>query len=73
MLHGGAPTHCGTRRRTLSLRFFGDDAVYALRPGMGGKRRVVEDPEASVFARAAGALSPGDPLRHPGFPKLRPS
>ena len=73
VLHGGAATHRGARRRTLSLRFFGDDAVYALRPGMSGKRRPVDDPEASVFARAAAALSPGDPLRHPGFPKLRPS
>ena len=73
MLHGGAATHRGTRRRTLSLRFFGDDVVYAARPGMSGKRRAVDDPEASVFARAAAALSPGDPLRHPGFPKLRPS
>jgi ectoine hydroxylase-related dioxygenase (phytanoyl-CoA dioxygenase family) len=73
VLHGGAATHRGTRRRTLSLRFFGPDAVYASRPGMRGKRRPVDDPEASVFARAAAALSPGDPLRHPGFPKLRPA
>ncbi len=73
VLHGGAATHRGTRRRTLSLRFFGPDAVYASRPGMSGKRRPVDDPEASVFARAAAALSPGDPLRHPGFPKLRPA
>jgi ectoine hydroxylase-related dioxygenase (phytanoyl-CoA dioxygenase family) len=73
VLHGGAATHGGTRRRTLSLRFFGVDARYALRPGMSGKRRQVDDPEASVFARAAAALSPGDPLRHPGFPKLRPA
>ena len=73
VLHGGAATHRGTRRRTLSLRFFGVDARYALRPGMSGKRRQVDDPEASVFARAAAALSPGDPLRHPGFPKLRPA
>ncbi len=73
MLHGGAPTHRGTRRRTLSLRFFGEDVVYASRPGMSGRRRPVDDPEASVFARVAASLSPGDPLRHPGFPKLRPS
>ena len=73
VLHGGAATHRGTRRRTLSLRFFGVDARYALRPGMSGKQRQVDDPEASVFARAAAALSPGDPLRHPGFPKLRPA
>ena len=73
VLHGGAATHPGGRRRTLSLRFFGPDAVYALRPGMKGRARPVDDPEASVFARAAAALSPGDPLRFPGFPQLRPA
>ena len=39
MLHGGGatdPTH--PERRTLSLRFFGDDAVYAKRPGPAGPR-----------------------------------
>jgi ectoine hydroxylase-related dioxygenase (phytanoyl-CoA dioxygenase family) len=72
VLHGGAPTHHGTRRRTLSLRFFGDDAVYALRPGMSAAKRPEDDPEGNVFRRAAAALTPGDPLRHPGFPKVRP-
>jgi ectoine hydroxylase-related dioxygenase (phytanoyl-CoA dioxygenase family) len=72
MLHGGAPTHRGERRRTLSLRFFGADATYALRPGSAGRRRIVDDPEASVFAHLPATLSPGDPLRHPLFPKLRP-
>ncbi len=33
MLHGGGPTRPGQRRSTLSLRFFGRDAVYAERPG----------------------------------------
>jgi ectoine hydroxylase-related dioxygenase (phytanoyl-CoA dioxygenase family) len=72
VLHGGAPTHRGTRRRTLSLRFFGNDAVYALRPGMNPNRRPSDDPEGNVFRRAASALSPGDPFRHPAFPKVRP-
>src|SRR5260370_17178352 len=31
MLHGGAPTLPSQRRRTLSLRFFGDDAIHAPR------------------------------------------
>src|SRR4051794_31174069 len=35
MLHGGAPTRAGAKRRTLSLRFFGRDAVYVERPGGG--------------------------------------
>ncbi len=28
MLHGGAPTHPGQRRRTLTLRFFGQNSHY---------------------------------------------
>jgi ectoine hydroxylase-related dioxygenase (phytanoyl-CoA dioxygenase family) len=32
MLHGGAPTHEGGRRRSISLRFFGDHAFCAERP-----------------------------------------
>ena len=69
MLHGGAPTHPGRRRRTLSLRFFGDDAVFASRPGSftdtGGEPR-------NAFDDMRRRLRPGDPFRHPGFPKLRP-
>lgn len=74
MLHGGAPTHTGRRRRTLSLRFFGDDAVYTPRLALSGDRARsrADDPEASVFTRLPAALKPGAPLRHPGFPKIRP-
>jgi len=76
MLHGGAPTHPGLRRRTLSLRFFGDDAVYTPRPiGEMAKRPVPSEPDdtnVSVFAKLPASLSPGDPFRHPAFPKLRP-
>ncbi len=60
MLHGGAPTHPGTRRRTLTLRFFGRDAVYAVRPGLGVAPRVPGLHE----------LNPGDPFRNPAFPDL---
>lgn len=63
VLHGGAPTEDGMRRRTLSLRFFGDDAVYATRP----------DPApAPIVAGLHDALSAGEAFRHPAFPKLRP-
>jgi ectoine hydroxylase-related dioxygenase (phytanoyl-CoA dioxygenase family) len=77
VLHGGAPTHPGTRRRTLSLRFFGDDVVYRPRPtgGESAARRTRDDPgddPRSVFARLPETLAPGDPLRHPDFPRLRP-
>jgi ectoine hydroxylase-related dioxygenase (phytanoyl-CoA dioxygenase family) len=34
VLHGGGATGPSGRRRTLSLRFFGEDAVVAWRPGM---------------------------------------
>ena len=60
MLHGGAPTHPGQRRRTLSLRYFGADAVYDPRPGPAGPR--VE----GIHAR----LKAGDPFRDPSFLKL---
>jgi ectoine hydroxylase-related dioxygenase (phytanoyl-CoA dioxygenase family) len=61
MLHGGAPTHPGRRRSTLSLRFFGRDAVYAQRPG------------GRVGPRVEGLhdrLSPGSPFRDDAFPEL---
>jgi ectoine hydroxylase-related dioxygenase (phytanoyl-CoA dioxygenase family) len=63
MLHGGAGTRAGARRRTLSLRFFGGDAVYVERPG-GGVAPMVEGLRES--------LQPGAPFRHPAFPKLAP-
>jgi ectoine hydroxylase-related dioxygenase (phytanoyl-CoA dioxygenase family) len=37
MLHGGAPTRPGQRRRTLTLRHFGPDARYEARPGPRGR------------------------------------
>jgi ectoine hydroxylase-related dioxygenase (phytanoyl-CoA dioxygenase family) len=59
-LHGGAPTHAGLRRRTLTLRFFGTNAVYDERPGPTGPR---------VEGFHAGKKS-GDPFRDPSFLKL---
>jgi len=61
MLHGGAATHGGTRRRTLSLRFFGEDAVYDRREGHAGPR----------IAGFHERMTPGDPFRDPSFLKLR--
>jgi ectoine hydroxylase-related dioxygenase (phytanoyl-CoA dioxygenase family) len=57
LLHGGAPTHPGLRRRTLTLRFFGADAVYDERPGPAG-------PRVEGFHRG---MKTGDPFRHPSF------
>src|SRR6266851_1866279 len=76
MLHGGAPTHPGTSRRTLSLRFFGEDAVFAQRPGGKGPKVGENGPRVGETNSPIGDLyataSPGDPFRHPAFPKVRP-
>ena len=61
MLHGGAPTHAGVRRRTLTLRFFGRDAVYVSRPGNG---------VAPMVEGLHERLLPGAPFRHEAFPEL---
>jgi hypothetical protein len=61
-LHGGAPTRPGQRRRTLTLRFFGEHAHY--------------DPKtAKALPNApdmATRLKPGDTMRAPGFLQLHP-
>jgi ectoine hydroxylase-related dioxygenase (phytanoyl-CoA dioxygenase family) len=69
MLHGGAPTHGDRRRRTLSLRFFGNDAVFAPRPGNLG---TTGDGSETRFAETSLKLAPGEPFRNPRFPKVRP-
>lgn len=63
LLHGGAPVRESAQRRTLSLRFFGSDAVYSARPARVG-------PPIPELHRA---LSPGDPFRwtEDWFPKVR--
>jgi ectoine hydroxylase-related dioxygenase (phytanoyl-CoA dioxygenase family) len=59
MLHGGAPTHAGQRRRTLTLRYFGQNATYEPRPGPAGPRLSPNH-----------TLKKGDALRDPNFLKL---
>jgi hypothetical protein len=70
VLHGGAPTTPGRRRRTVSLRYFGDDATYSPR------QRIATDPEgkrvATTLASAFGDMAPGAPFRSPLFRKVRP-
>ncbi len=61
LLHGGAPTRPGKRRRTLTLRFFGEDAVYEPREGGAG-------PRAPGFHER---MTAGAPFRDPSFLKLR--
>ena len=60
ILHGGAPTHPGMRRRTLSLRFFGDQAFYDTREGSAG-------PRLPGFHQR---MRQGDPFRDPAFLEL---
>ncbi|HXV01667.1 MAG TPA: phytanoyl-CoA dioxygenase family protein [Caulobacteraceae bacterium] len=61
-LHGGAPTLPGRRRRTLSLRFFGERTYY--------------DPKMTKALPNARdlptLLEPGQPFRHPGFLRVHP-
>ena len=61
-LHGGAPTRVGQRRRTLTLRFFGERTHY--------------DPKTAKalpnFPDMATKLKPGDTMRAPGFLQLHP-
>jgi ectoine hydroxylase-related dioxygenase (phytanoyl-CoA dioxygenase family) len=61
VLHGGGAIANGRARRTLSMRFFGDDAVYVKPPG------VPAPPYWGISER----LKPGDALRDPYFPQIR--
>ena len=74
MLHGGAPTRLGRRRRTLSLRFFGDDARCALRPhdGMANIDGLKHDDGGRHPLKKMALAAEGAPFRHPDFPRLRP-
>ena len=60
LLHGGGATRPGMRRRTLTLRFFGANAVYDARPGPAGPR---------IDGLHSGKRT-GDPFRHESFLKL---
>ena len=60
VLHGGAATREGKRRRTLTLRYFGEDATYAARPGRAG-------PPFKDFHQR---MQDGAPFRDPAFLQL---
>ena len=60
-LHGGGPVDRSTpERRTLTLRFFGEDVVSASRPGPAGP-----------FYEDIQGLAPGEPFSHPRFLQVR--
>jgi hypothetical protein len=62
-LHGGAATHVGQRRRTLTLRFFGERAVFAPKTLISG---LPNEPDMTE------RMKPGDPFRGTNFLKLNP-
>ena len=60
-LHGGGAVDGSTpERRTLTLRFFGDDAVCSARPGPAGP-----------YHSDIRTLEPGQPFRHDRFLEVR--
>jgi len=63
-MHGGAATHLGQRRRTLTLRFFGHRAVYAPKTFRSNL------PNSEAWIRS---MKPGDPFRGDTFLKLHPA
>jgi len=63
ILHGGAPTTGGARRRTLTLRFFGENSFYDPREGGAG-------PPISGFHQR---MTAGERFRDPAFLKLLPA
>lgn len=63
LLHGGAATQPGKRRRTLTLRFFGDRSHYDVREGGAG-------PRVTGFHER---MTQGAPFRDPSFLKLAPA
>lgn len=74
-LHGGAATRPGRCRRTLSLRFFGDDCKFVERPAVstastvGFNREKSDSRDISYFTAG---LKSGDDFRHPEFIRLFP-
>ncbi len=61
LLHGGGARLGGGPRRTLSVRFFGDDIVYKRQPR-----------PAPTYPGTSALVEPGQPLRGPWFPQLYP-
>lgn len=73
VLHGGAPTRPGTRRRTLSLRFFGDDVVFAERPNAREESDVGFNREGKAsrdISEFYAGMKAGDKFRHEDFIRL---
>lgn len=75
-LHGGAPTHPGKTRRTISLRYFGEDATFVERPAVAKESTVGFNREESDSRNIEDfyvGLKPGDSFRNPAFVQVRPT
>ncbi|MFN3230871.1 MAG: phytanoyl-CoA dioxygenase family protein [Alphaproteobacteria bacterium] len=64
VLHGGGPTGENGKRRAITIRLYGDDIVYGARPA--------SRPTSPYTPGVSRMLKPGDPLRSPWYPRLRP-
>lgn len=63
-IHGGGPTGREGKRRALAIRMYGEDVVFAKRPE--------SRPTVPLTPGLSRHLKPGDPLRSPWYPALRP-
>ena len=73
MLHGGASAPPNKQRNTLSLRYFGEAARVAWRPGDTPERIAAVTESESVHPMAlAKKAGQGAPFRHPRFPLVHP-
>lgn len=74
MLHGGAPTLDGVRRRSLAIRVFGEDAWCAERPhdGMANVDGLEHADGGRHPLKQMARAAHGTLFRHPDFPRLRP-
>jgi len=67
VLHGGGGTGPAGQRRTISIRFYGDDAV------LDGRFERTGEICAPHYPALALRIKPGEPVRDPRFPRLRPA
>lgn len=73
VLHGGGGTQAGKRRRTLSLRYFGNDCRFVERPQVSSQSTVGfnrENSDSRDISEFYEGLNPGDLFRHPDFLKV---
>jgi ectoine hydroxylase-related dioxygenase (phytanoyl-CoA dioxygenase family) len=70
VLHGGAATATGQRRRSLSLMFYGEDAKYVVRPVPEQDASLISEGLPTTPSELVG-MRPGDPFRLSYYSQLR--